>query len=276
MAGRQLGTFTDASGLATVAAFMGEAGSDQSHFDDFAVEVPDDFVVIGGGVEGARLPQGALLTASYPNTQLSAWLGSAKDHQASSPFKIKVWAIGLKISGMTKDDLINSIHIASTTGSVAHYPEATALPPAGYVIISGGFRVNYFGGDGNLATASFPENAFAWKAKSKDHFLSNDAEITSYALAIKENLPIGKRVEVFIKSVQSSSAAHPSASADIPPGYVMTGGGGEVHWQNPGNLLWRLYPLIQTTNQEFTASSKDHMQSSPATITAYAMGIKLV
>lgn len=276
MAARQLGTFTDESGLATVVTFMSEAGSEQDLFNDFAAEVPDDFVVIGGGVEGARLPLGALLTASYPNTELSAWLGSAKAHQESSPFKIKVWATGLKIKGMSKDDLRNCIHVTSTTSSIGLTPEATATTPQGNILVSGGFHVNYFGGGGNLATASFPENAFAWKAKSKAHFVVNDAEITSHGISIKENLPIGKRVEVFIKSVGSASAVHPSASADLPPGYAMTGGGGEIHWQQPGCLLWRLYPLIETTNQEFTASGKAHFGVTTATVTAYAMGIKLV
>ena len=276
MAVKQIGTFTDASGLATVVAFTNQAGSDADQFDDFAVNVPNDFVAIGGGVEGARIPSGALLTASYPNDQLSGWLGSAKAHMVSSPFRIKVWAIGLKINGMTRDELRNHIHIESSTSSIGLTPEVTATRPADYALISGGFSVNYFGGGGNLGTASFPENSFAWKARSKAHFIANDAEITSYAISIKENLPIGKRVEVLIKSVNSSSAEHPSASADLPPGYAMTGGGGDVRWQHPGILLWRLYPLINTTNQEFTASAKAHAASTLGTINAYAIGIKLV
>lgn len=177
---------------------------------------------------------------------------------------------------MTSDELRNCIHVASSTSSIGLIPEATAKRPAGHVLISGGFHVNYFGGGGSLATASFPENAFSWESRSKAHFISNDAEITSYGISIKEELPIGKRVEVFIKSASSSAALHPSTSADMPPGYAMTGGGAEVRWNHPGSLLWRLYPLIETTNQEFTASAKAHFGETISTVTAYAMGIKLV
>jgi hypothetical protein len=40
--------------------------------------------------------------------------------------------------------------------------------------------------------------------------------------------------------------------------------------------LWKLAPTTQTSNQEVTAGAKDHHgQVSPATITTYAVGIRI-
>lgn len=64
------------------------------------------------------------------------------------------------------------------------------------------------------------------------------------------------------------------ATATVEPGYALTGGGGDVHWSGAGNLLWRLEP--SAWGPGFTAASKDHLWSSPASITAYAMGMRIV
>jgi hypothetical protein len=41
-----------------------------------------------------------------------------------------------------------------------------------------------------------------------------------------------------------------------------------------GNLLWKLEPT-QTDRQDFTAASKDQVESDPATITSYVLGISI-
>jgi hypothetical protein len=52
----------------------------------------------------------------------------------------------------------------------------------------------------------------------------------------------------------------------------MVGGGAEVHWHDPGNMLTASYP---NDSNDWTAQSKDHLKSSPATITAYAVEIQV-
>lgn len=144
--------------------------------------------------------------------------------------------------------------------------------------MGGGFHVNwidYNPNGGNLATASFPETAMTWKARSRDHYVVSRAILTVYAIGIRENLPVGK-IERSIQTKDSEDAQHPNATADVLPVIALTGGGAEVHWTGASNLLWKLRPTTETTNQDFTAGSKDHQAVSPDTLTVYSVGIKIV
>ena len=146
--------------------------------------------------------------------------------------------------------------------------------PNEFRLVSGGFKVEWFG-VGNLATASFPETSQSWMARSKDHIGVSPANLRVWAIGLRRQLPVG-RVVRFFEDEESSFAQHPSAVADLPDGFVLTGAGARVNWRGVGNLLWKLVPTTQTTNQEVTAASKDHVSASPATITTYAVGIRLV
>jgi hypothetical protein len=53
----------------------------------------------------------------------------------------------------------------------------------------------------------------------------------------------------------------------------MVGGGALVDWAGSGNLLTASYP--QEDRARWTAKSKDHIMSSEAKITAYALGVKV-
>ena len=69
---------TDSSGLVTTAVFRQEAPAAAAHFFDLRVDVAGDMVVVGGGATAAEAPNGALLTASYPSDDRSAWLASSR------------------------------------------------------------------------------------------------------------------------------------------------------------------------------------------------------
>ena len=115
----QLNEFTDASGRVTVAVFRQRAGSAQQHFFDLAADVPEDMVAIGGGAEAVNVPEGALLTASYPNGDLSAWLASSKDHKRPQPHHLISYAIGLRIQGLTRDQLLSHIRVTTQDSGAA-------------------------------------------------------------------------------------------------------------------------------------------------------------
>jgi hypothetical protein len=65
-------------------------------------------------------------------------------------------------------------------------------------------------------------------------------------------------------------AAHPTASVTVPAGYKILGGGAFDHYTEPGNLLTASYPQ---TLQTWFVAGKDHEQSSPASITAFALAV---
>lgn len=275
-----VGAFRDASQKLTSTVFERRAGDQQQHFYDYAVTVPPDMVVIGGGGEATNVPNGALLTASYPNEELSEWRVSSKDHMFANPHNLRAYAIGLKIEGMTRDQILSQhlVRVFRATSDFEHHPQVYAAVEGDYVLIGGGFNVNWRDfnpNGGNLATASFPSNSFAWTSRSKDHGVPSKAVLTSYAIGIRRNTPVG-RIDVNIAQVTSGSASHPTSTAAVADGFAISGVGAEARWQSQGQLLWKLRPTAEAAYQDVHAASKDHGFAEPGTITAYAIGIKVV
>jgi hypothetical protein len=274
------GYYRDASRKLTLGIFYKQAAQPQSLFTDFPVEVDPDMVVIGGGGRGKDQPFGALLTASYPREDMAAWLVSSKDHVDADPHRLVGFAIGLKIAGMSREELLSSqdVTVFSLDSESVPHPEATVNIPGDFVLLGGGFHVHWQGA-GNLATASFPSptNSWtSWTARSSDHEIADPSVLTTYAIGLRRNLRVGTVMQ-HVDVSQSAVASHPSSTASLLQGFALTGGGAEVHWTGAGNLLWRLEPVApqHQETQQFIASSKDQDISDPATITTYALGIQM-
>jgi hypothetical protein len=272
--GTHLNTFNDASGRVTVAVFSHHGNPAQAHWNEEEILVGDpDMIAIGGGGTGSVFPEGNMLTSSHPNDDLSGWVVSSKDHEVSSPVELVTFVIGMKIAGMSKQDLRNSVFISQADSGEAPHPEAeTGVPSNEFVLVGGGFRVDWHGA-GNLATASFPSTEFSWKARSKDHDISDPANIHVWAIGLRRFLPVGT-VIVDIERSDSAQEPHPAADATLASGFALTGGGAEVHFNGAGSLLWKLEPST-SQNPTFSAASKDHVDPDPSTITAFALGIRL-
>jgi hypothetical protein len=74
------------------------------------------------------------------------------------------------------------------------------------------------------------------------------------------------------QSRPSPAAGHPEQEVAVEPGYVMVGGGAWVDWTGEGNMLFASHPTESKTT--WHVQSKDHLKSSPAKITAYAVGLR--
>lgn len=272
--GNRRNTFHDASGLVTVVVFSHKGSPAQQHWINEEILVGDpDMIAIGGGGRATNIPYGALLTASFPNDDLSGWIISSKDHEVPNPHELITYVIGMKIAGMSRQQLLDAVFVSQADSGVAPHPEAeTGVPSDEFVLIGGGFRVDWHG-YGNLGTASFPSTEFSWKARSKDHNVSDPSNLRVFAIGIRRNLPVGP-VNVVITRATSSQASHPAAIATVESGFALVGGGAEVHWNGNGNLLWKLEPST-SLDQSFSTASKDHTYPDPSTITAYALGIRI-
>jgi vibriolysin len=260
---------TDASGRLTIAVFERYSNTAASHNTNFAVTVPGDFVVIGGGGEGKESPAGNLLTASYPDSGLTSWLVSTKDHIDADPVRVRAWAIGLKVAGLTAAQLRSYLTVSTATSAYAAHPDVTAILPAGYVLVGGGIKVNWSGA-GNLATASAPYGSSAWRVRSKDHKESSPATAQAYAIGISSSIPGVGTIGNVINGGTSSVVAHPSYTTGLNAGYALSGCGAFVNWSGEGNLLWSIKPV----NSGCSAASKDHIDSSPASISTYTIGLQ--
>jgi hypothetical protein len=272
--GTQRGTFSDASGRVNVAVFAHQCSPAQAHWNEEEILVGDpDMIAIGGGGTGTDIPAGNLLTSSHPNDDLSGWVVSSKDHEVPNPVELAIYVIGLKIVGMSKQDLLRSVYIGQADSGVVAHPEAEAgVPSDEFVLLGGGFRVDWHGA-GNLATASFPSTLSSWKARSKDHDVPDPSNLHVFAIGLRRNLPVGT-INLTIERADSGQAPHPAAVATMVPGFALTGGGAEVHYNGSGSLLWKLEPST-SASPIFSAASKDHLHPDPSTLTTYALGISI-
>ncbi|MBM2620965.1 hypothetical protein JIG36_36245 [Actinoplanes sp. LDG1-06] len=276
---------TDSSRLVTTAVFLNQAPDPpKPAFFDLAAEVDRDMVVVGGGATAAEVPNGALLTASYPNENRTAWLASSKDHRVPNPHRLTVFAIGMRINhpDMPRAALLSNLLYRKATSPPANHPRVSAAVPDDFTLISGGFRVNWPPGAGNLATGSFPgdnEATNTWSARSKDHFIPSPCTIDVWSIAILTTLLIDHRVFQVQRRIDrlanAVAAQHPTALLEFKGEHVLTGIGAKARVEEPGQLLWRLEPVARG-RVGATASSKDHEQPLSSFVTVSALGIKLV
>jgi len=147
------------------------------------VDLPIGYTIVGGGARTNYSGEGSLLFASYPTAQLRGWIGSAKDHVQLDPATITVWAIGLKESFLKRAGMI--VRLFNTTSSLpANHPRHTFVFPDFY-LTGAGARVNW-NGQGNLLTASYPQDRQTVVAEGKDHDQVDRATITAYAIGFTE------------------------------------------------------------------------------------------
>lgn len=269
-------TLTDSSGKITVGVFEEEATSASSKHK-FAVEVDRDMVAVGGGAVASVSP-GSLLTASFPTTdELTSWTVASTDHIVPDTHRLQGFALGLKIDGLTRVELMTHVQVKRARQGVVSEPKASVGLDSDHRLVSGGFRI-VPDDAANLATASYPEVQRTWRATSKDHFVPSPATIETIAIGIRELLPLG-RIVVGTSVGESEPSGRPAIDVALNGQFALTGVGAEVRWVHPGCLLWKLAPLLSNPAggpiQGATAAAKDHHAPSSATIKAWAIGIQL-
>lgn len=160
-----------------------------------------------------------------------------------------------------------TVQLFAATGALAQHPRAQVTVPAGYKIIGGGALSNWSGA-GNLLTAAYPASLTRWMVAGKDHEVISPATLTAFALAIHDP---ADEWDVVIHTATTAPAPHPQVVATLPAGYVLTGGGAQVHWRGAGNFLTASYPV---SGSAWEARGKDHKIADPAGITAYVIGLR--
>jgi hypothetical protein len=161
------------------------------------------------------------------------------------------------------------LHEAKTTTPVPH-PAITMSIPSAFPILGGGAVVDYGRGPGSLLTAMFPASSVDWQARAKDHGLPSPATIGVSCFAAS----VPSTDYLIVDATSPAPVNHPDATAMLPPGFVLVGGGARVNWDNeeaPGSLLWASRPA---TGQGWFAAAKDHVYPSPSTVTAFAIGVR--
>lgn len=84
-----------------------------------ATAVPSDYVLVGGGAYTNNPSPGAYLIGSYPDWSTDTWWAFSKDHHVVNSHEIRVYAVGLKIDGVTKSVLKSAMQFVQSGWSGA-------------------------------------------------------------------------------------------------------------------------------------------------------------
>ena len=106
------------------------AESSDAQHPEVAVEVPDEYKLLGGGAFDHWIGPGNLLTASYPLSS-NVWRVAGKDHTDVEVARITGYAIAI----FDPNDEWETM-IVSNTGVTAAHPNATATLPLRRVFVS--------------------------------------------------------------------------------------------------------------------------------------------
>jgi hypothetical protein len=293
-----IGFSTDASGLVMTGVW--QATSYAADPASQQVLVPPDFIAVGGGAEGAEGPSGVLVTNSYHDTSSSqtspqSWWTAVHSNVPAQVGADTAWGIGLKIEGISNATLRQIVTFPLALSAIVPHPSVTLAANITYpqtsAAIGGGVMASPIG---QYVTESAPETwqqcyqngtfeqlVSGWTAASKDHINPSPWWATAQMTTLPKILNINGstfHVETWVVNASSAVLPHPDASVGLPGDYALTSVGAFVNWNAwpnaAGNLLWRLKPRPDINGAE--AASKDQMFSSPASITAYAVGMKLV
>ena len=245
-----------------------------SHTSDFAqhpgvrIEVPMGYRVLGGGAVVNWHGEGNLLTSIYPDGD-RVWVATAKDHKKASSASVT----GYCIAGRMKDGsrIPNDDYVIVRQDSVpANHPSTEVVLPSGWILVGGGARANW-SSFGSLLVASHPGGGNSWIASAKDHISPDVATISAYAIGVKQSFLDRVGLKVNQKNQTSGTAtAYPSVSCVLEHGFRLLSGGAKTNWKGTGNLLTASFPQDR---HKWVARGKDHMKSSPCTITAWCVGI---
>ncbi|SFD84009.1 hypothetical protein SAMN05518672_103454 [Chitinophaga sp. CF118] len=260
---------TDGSGTVQIVIITQETTGAHPQTD---VAVPQDYVLIGGGAvvtPELTTGAGALLTASYPDDNLTTWHAASKDHLTSFNHTLVAYAIGLKLTGVTRDQLKSYMQVFSNTSGSGQHPTTSVSVGSGYTLIGGGAKVVYSGA-GNMLVKSMPLGD-TWYAGSKDHDVASSAVVTSYAIGIKTAIPNFGNLEI---GQESNSNFVPSGfgvvTVNIDNSWVLACPGAQAFYNNAGRML----TAIEANIRDVKVTSKDHKVYDGGTTYAYAVKIR--
>lgn len=166
--------------------------------------------------------------------------------------------------------------ISATIGNPKEHPEVATPSPTkkGLKLIGGGAMVDYGNGVGNMLTGSYPEEN-SWVASAKSHVKPCGAKVTAYAIYLYD--PYDQWQVVRVTQESSNLSNRPEATAILPEGYALTGGGARVTYRGYGIMLTACCPKMnEGSSVGWTAKGKDHYRDHGDTgkATAWAFGIR--
>ena len=174
-------------------------------------------------------------------------------------------------------DYSGKIHLKffyQTTPQPANLSTLTVAVDAGWVLVGGGAWGHDYNGNGAWLVKSYPmDDGNTWYGESKAHIIQDPHCLTVFAIGMKidEVDPAYLKSNRFIRKVSTTNPVDfPTATAILPPGYLLVGGGASIRYNGYGNMLVASYP---TNLSSWYASGKSYRRSDASLIDVYAIGL---
>jgi hypothetical protein len=217
--------------------------------------------------EGQRTPIDGALRRRGPFVVEADW-GGPKLAPPASPADLVLSTEGRELARLKVTPHAAPVEMTLTQveSAPAQHPKVDALAPADHVVLGGGCLANWVK-DGQLLTASHPTRE-GWHCASKDHTTPEVGTVRAFVLST----PKSSGLVVHTASSAGVLAHHSQARAELPPEFKLIGGGCAVDFgQGAGSLLVNGFP----DGHGFRCDAKDHVDSSPGVVTAWAIGLLL-
>lgn len=223
----------------------------------FYPNIASGYKILGGGAVIDTLSGDAFITASYPDvdpgmTVPVGWTVASKHIGTGTSSRITGFAIAV----FDPNDCWDVQVFSNATTTPAAHPTTSVTVGQGYVLAGGGALVTQNpGGNGNFLFKSIPNTAGnGWVVQSKDHQVSDHANITAYAIGIKAKgagvvTPTSYSLAGRVSAANVDPMAYANGANGILPGRncVLTGGGANDAWTSYGNMLTANYPAGTNT-----------------------------
>lgn len=266
-------TFFDWSGDVQINIHYASASS-SGIISDFAVPVGSDEVLIGGGARiNSTWTNSTFLSANYPNEHTNAWVASAKPHLYPDIYTLEVYAIGLKLNGVSAATLRNYVdyHDERAGGNYNHPP--FGMPrKSNYYTLCGGIRVD---SPNHLLFDNYydPSNQ-AWFARAKSHGITSYSDASGYMISISKGyIPGFGYLDVGYSQGGAYSYGGGQvgvSTAYVPGGSVLACPGANINYSGAGRLLTNISP----SGNAVTVRDKDLQYASSGTLQASATHIR--
>ncbi|MBW8684948.1 hypothetical protein [Chitinophaga rhizophila] len=251
----------------TVHTIVVAARSSYGQTHNIQATVPPDYVLVGGGA--TILPQftkpGAFLTGNYPDSNLLTWHSSSIAHLEPFNHQLVSYAIGIKIFGLSRKQLLQHIKVTSVTSGYSSNPAVSfIIDTAGYKLIGGGAKLSS-ANNKLLLTSSYPY-VYTWNAAGGEYESSSPGYITGTAISISRKLLGLKNLETsqdFGYSFVYSEGFHTGALGTDTT-WVVTG---------PG-VLGEFLTAVIPTPQALYGTSNSLSYSSNYPIALYMLKIR--
>ncbi len=242
------------------------------------VTVPENFKVLGGGVEVKPYLCSSFVTSSYPlhddtKQQVIGWQAISHDlvdAAISENDSLSVYAIAVHDPG----NLLGVTCITATgTNTGIGRDNASATLPTDYILTGGGVQTSSAGNSQpKFLFASTPLNQQSWNGQVQDYkFAATNTSMSVYALGVKP--PQSLAISPTWTSATQTSVQHGTPIASVRQGASAAGGGFLAEYSSGfGNLLQQCYP---SGVSDWQVGTKDlNNQATPADVTAKVLQLK--